>query len=220
MQLKIFHFFQITSLLASIFFAKGLGYFKLKAFIPLLALTCFIEIVATNAENFGLGSNFFLYNYYLLLSQPFFFYLFFKMLDIKGRFANIFKLICLFCIVLIYINYFFVQGTLKFNFYNYIFISIINIICSILVILKTTFVDEFKIGKEDFGVPYLIICSAILFFYLGTVSILGLQSFILNNKIEIFGKSLYRFFMPIFNTLLYSAYSFSFYKCHQQSKKY
>ena len=73
MEFHYHEYFQVISLLAAIIFYKGLAHYKLTAFIPLLLIACVVEFLGVNSEYFGWKSNYFIYNFYLLLTPPFYF---------------------------------------------------------------------------------------------------------------------------------------------------
>lgn len=209
-------FCQLLSLLIAIFCYKRLRMFSLQAFIPLLLITCSIEILASCNEMFGWKSNYFLYNWYLLLSPPFYLYLFYKMLDLQGTAGFVFAVIALLAVLLVFLNYFFVQGNSIFNNYSFLFIEIINIVFCCIILFKMALIDE--PGPEPlFQLPYFWISLSLLLFSLGAVVVLGMQEYIAKNKIEIEGKPLYRFIMPALNMVLYLGYSYAFLLCRKKN---
>lgn len=214
-----YHWCQLLSLFVAIYCYKGLGKFSLQAIIPLLLITCCIELLASNNELFGWKSNYFLYNWYLLLSPPFYLYLFYKMLDLEGTAGIIFAVIALLAALLVFLNYFFLQGNRVFNNYSFLFIEIINIVFCCIILFKMALIDE--PGPEPlFRLPYFWISLSLLLFSLGAVVVLGMQEYIAKNKIEIEGKPLYRFIMPALNMVLYLGYSYAFLLCRKKNNNF
>ncbi len=85
MHIAWFEYFQILSLITAIYCWKGLKSCSLLAFIPLLVIVNATELIADNYRAFGWSSNYRIYNLYLLLSTPFFFYLAGKMLFLTRK---------------------------------------------------------------------------------------------------------------------------------------
>ena len=90
MHIAWYEFFQILSLIPAIYCRKGLKSCSLLAFIPLLVIVKSTELIAGNFRAFGWCSNYFIYNLYLLVSTPFFFYLAGKMLFLNREGSGLF----------------------------------------------------------------------------------------------------------------------------------
>jgi hypothetical protein len=209
MHLRYFHYFQLLSLLLSIICYRRLKHARLQAFVPLLAITCIIEMLAAIQK---LTPNYFLYNYYLLLTPPLYFLLFYRMLGMHGKTKWLLNSTSVLIILLIVLNYLFLQGKARFNNYSLILLSLVYIFYSSLTILKTNLLDNESINNNKAQV-YFIICGSTLLFNLGMLTILGLQTFITSNKLQAYGMSLSRYLMPILNVVLYSGYSIAFILC-------
>jgi hypothetical protein len=219
MEIHYHQYFQIISLLAAIAFYRGLIHFKLAAFIPLLLIVCIIEFLGVNNEYFGWKSNYFIYNYYLLLSPPFYFIVFYQMFRLKGKSRYILVGISILIEILVLLNYFFFQGSSRFNNQSMVFLSIMYIFITCLIILKINLLDEDERVQSKANEIYFIILSSTLLFNLGSLIVMGLQTFISANKIEMRGVTLYRFIMPKLNVIVYGAYAYAFYLCHKLNRK-
>lgn len=217
MHIDWFEYFQITSLAVAIYCRRGLKACSLLAFIPLLVIANITELVGTNFHAFGWTSNYIVYNVYLLLSTPFLFYLAGKMLFLSKRESVIFFTVCFLCLLLIVINFIYIQGETQFNTYSLGLVEILMIIFSGLCLVRLTVFDqeEMNFMKE----PYFWINSLNLMFGLITLVLLGLQSYILVNHIEIANKKLYAAILPTVNAVVYGGYSYAFILCKTQKAR-
>lgn len=210
-----YHWFQLLSLAAAIICYRGLTRFSLVPFIPLLLVTCIIELMGSNMKFFGWTSNYFIYNMYLLLTPPLYLLLFHSMLRMNQKVKPIFTIIAALCILVILLNYFFVQGTDKFNSFSFLFIEIMNIVFCCLVLFRMALVAT--PAKENiYTHPYFWISLSLLLFSLGAVMVLGMQEYIARNNIQLDGKNIYRTIMPLLNILLYLGYAYAFYLCRKK----
>jgi hypothetical protein len=209
-----FEYFELLALIIAIYCWKGLKACSLIAFIPLLVIVNVSEIVAENYLHFGWTSNYRVYNIYMLLSTPFFFYLAGKMLFLTRKEAVIYFIVCILCMILICINYGFIQGPIAFNSYSMGLVEIMIIVFSGLCLVRLTVFDqkEMNFMRE----PYFWINSLNLLAGLITLVVLGLQSYILINKIEIANKTLYHAILPAVNAIVYAGYSYAFILCRTQ----
>ena len=214
MHIAWFEYFQILSLITAIYCWKGLKSCSLLAFIPLLVIVNATELIADNYRVFGWTSNYRIYNLYLLLSTPFFFYLAGKMLFLTRKESIIFFIVCILCMVLICINFGFIQGPIQFNSYSLGLIDILIIVFSSLCLVRLTMFDQEELNfmRE----PYFWINSLNLLSSLVTLVVLGLQSYILINKIEIANKTLYHAILPAVSAIVYGGYSYAFTLCRTQ----
>ena len=214
MQISWFEYFQILSLFTAIYCWRGLKACSLLAFIPLLVIVNAAELIAENYLLFGWSSNYRVYNVYLLLSTPFFFYLAGKMLFLTRRETVVFVIVCFLCMMLLCINFGFIQGPMLFNSYSLGLVDIMMIIFSSLCLVRLAVFDQNELNflRE----PYFWINSLNLLFCLITLVVLGLQSYILINKIEIANKTLYHAILPIVNAIVYGGYSYAFILCRTQ----
>ena len=217
MHIDWYEYFQIISLGVAIYCHRGLKTCGLGAFVPLLVLVNITELVGKNFQAFGWTSNYRVYNVYLLASTPFFFYLAGKMLFLSRRESIIYYTVCFLCLLLIFINFSYIQGQNRFNTYSLGLVAILMIVFSGLCLVRLTVFDqeEMNFMKE----PYFWINSLNLMFYLITLVLLGLQSYILVNHIEIANKSLYSAILPPVNAILYAGYSYAFILCRTQKTR-
>jgi hypothetical protein len=91
------------------------------------------------------------------------------------------------------------------------------IVFSGLCLVRLTVFDqeELNFTKE----PYFWINSLNLMFNLITLVLLGLQSYILVNKIEIADKALYYAILPTVNAIVYAGYTYAFILCRTQKTR-
>ncbi len=196
---------------------KGLKACSLLAFIPLLVVANLTELIGINYRAFGWSSNYRIYNIYLLVSTPFFFYLAGKMLFLTKKEAIIYYIVCSLCMLLVVANFIFIQGQTQFNSYSLGLIDIMLIVFSGLCLVRLTVLDQKELNfmRE----PYFWINSLNLLFGLITLVILSLQSYILINHIEIANKSLYYAILPAVNAIVYAGYSYAFILCRTEKTR-
>ena len=217
MHIAWYEYFQIISLCVAIYCRRGLKACSLLAFIPLLIVVNITELTAMNFRAFGLTSNYFMYNLYLLISTPFLFYLAGKMLFLTKREAIVYYFVCLLCLFLAFVNFGFIQGNQVFNSYSLGLIECMMIVFSGLCLVRLTVLDQEELNfmKE----PYFWINSLNLLFGLITLVVLGLKSYILINHIEIAHRPLYLAILPAVNAIVYAGYSYAFILCRTQKTR-
>lgn len=212
-----YQYWQLACLLVAVVCISGLRRFSIAAFIPLLIIINAVEITGDNFRLFGLQNNYFIYNLYLIFSTPLTLYLYQRMLHLNGYPLQVFRAIALLCMLIILLNYFFLQGEYLFNTNALVLIMILNIIFSCLVLFRLSLHDAKQ--TQLYREPYFWINAANLLFSLLTLVLLGLQQYIRSHHIEIENKSLYRSIMPAANIILYTVYSYAFLLCQIQKTR-
>jgi len=217
MQIGWYEYFQLFCLFVAVYCWRGLKICSLLAFLPLLIVVNITELTALNYQHFGLPSNYSIYNLYLLVSTPFFFYLSGKMLFLSRKESVVFNVVCILCLLLVFVNYGFIQGRTRFNTYSLVLIEIMNIIFAGLGLVRLTVFDQKEMNflKE----PYFWINALNLLFGLITLVVLGLQEYILINHIEIAHKTLYYAILPAVNAIVYAGYSYAFILCRMRKTR-
>ncbi|MDP4214077.1 MAG: hypothetical protein Q8926_15785 [Bacteroidota bacterium] len=217
MHIAWYEYFQIICLCMAIYCRKGLKACSLLAFIPLMVVVNIAELTGMNFRAFGWTSNYLIYNLYLLVSTPFFFFLAGKMLFLTKKESIIYYIVCVLSLILILVNFMYFQGSKQFNTYSLGLIEVMMIVFSGLCLLRLTVLDQEELNfmKE----PYFWINSLNLLFGLITVVVLSLQSYILINQIEIAYKPLYYAIMPAVNAIVYTGYSYAFLLCRTQKTR-
>jgi uncharacterized membrane protein len=119
--------------------------------------------------------------------------------------------------LLIFINFWYIQGENLFNTYSLGLVEMLMIVFSGLCLVRLTVFDqeEMNFMKE----PYFWINSLNLLFGLITLVLLGLHSYILVNHIEIANKMLYQAILPTVNAVVYGGYSYAFILCRTQKTR-
>lgn len=216
MHIAWFEYFQIASLLTALYCYQGLRACSLLAFIPLLFIVNITELSGINYSMLGLP-NYSIYNLYLLASTPFYFYIAGKMLFLTGRETIVFHTVCVLCLILVCVNFFFVQGQSRFNSYSFVLIEIMMIVFSSLSLVRLTLLDQRELNfiRE----PFFWINTVNLLFGLIALVVLGLQEYILTNHIEINNKTLYHGILPSLNAIVYAGYSYAFILCRKQKTR-
>ncbi|MBW4890393.1 hypothetical protein KXQ82_11720 [Mucilaginibacter sp. HMF5004] len=183
----------------------------MKPFLLLLIIVCATEIIGANVQWFNVKKNYLIYNVYLLLSMPVYFWIFMNMLDFKGYIKTIYLIVVTLVMCFLAINFLFLQGPKEFNVYSLIMVEFIKGILALMIITKLFREDNYEIGISKN--PYFWIGGATLIFSVCAIVLFGLQRFIVLNKIQIEGKSIYRVIVPLINVILYSSYCYAFYLC-------
>lgn len=215
--LNYFQYFQFLAFIAALFFYKGLKTYRVNIFILILTLVCAIEFISSNRPFFNLKTNYLIYNLYLLISTPLYFYLFYLLLNIKVKYRWIY-ITAAFIISLVFLmDFLFFEGPQNINTLSIIFQQFVFILLSCFLLFKMAVSRQFFVLHRH---PYFWIASGILIFSLGTLVVLGMNQFIRLNKITLANKSLYNTIMPVLNVLLYSSYIYAFYLCRQMRKSY
>jgi hypothetical protein len=217
MHIAWFSYFQLLSLCMAIYCWKGLKAGSLLAFIPLLIIVNITELTGSNYQAFGWTSNYFVYNLYMLFSTPFFFYLGSKMLFLTKKETLIYWIVCSLCMLLLIVNYGFIQGRSRFDTFSMGLFEIMMIVFSGLCLMRLAVLDREEVNfmKE----PYFWINSVNLLGGLITLVVLGLQSYILENHLEIAHQHLYVAILPVVNAVVYSGYSYAFILCRMQKTR-
>jgi hypothetical protein len=210
-------YFELLSLLFAIIFYSKLLLFRLKPFLLLLIVICITEACGANMRLFNLHRNYFMYNIYYVISMPIHFWIFINMLDYKGRVKTGYILIAALVMCFLIVNVFFLHNIQEFNVYSIVMVEFIKGVLSLMVITMILKEDEseMSIGNN----PYFWIAGATLIFSVSAVILFGLQKFIVTNKIQINGKSIYRIIIPLVNVVLYSSYCYAFYLCRKLTRK-
>lgn len=217
MHIAWFEYFQFACLLTAIYCYRGLRACSLLAFIPLLVIVNITEFIGTNYRMMGWRFNYPVYNIYLLVSTPFYFYIAGKMLFLTGKETIVFYTVCVLCLILIGVNFSFIQGQAHFNTYSFVLIEILMIVFSCLSLVRLTLLDQkdLRFIKE----PFFWINTVNLLFGLITLVVLGLQEYIVTNQIKIDNKTLYNAILPSVNAIVYAGYSYAFILCRIQKTR-
>lgn len=217
MQTSFFHYVQLLSFITAVFCYKGLRFFKITAFIPLLFMVCLTESAALKVKILGWTQNYPIYNYFLLISTALNLYLIDKMLDLNGFSKIIYCIITGLSMLFLMLNFVYLQGSDIFNTYSFILSMFVVSVLSVLVLLKL-FNDEQSCIILHFH-PYFWISASTLFFSAAALIVLGLQQFILAEKLLIGKVTIYRAIMPILNVVMYLSYTYAFILCRRLANK-
>jgi len=209
-------YFQILSLLLAIACCKGLSKFRLWGLIPLLTIVCITEFIGANRIYFGWKNNYLLYNCYLVLTFPIIMYIFFRMLQYRGKAKKIFwgAILLTFFFLL---SLFFEEGPYNFNEHILIVTEFASVILPLLVLIMLFKEDDFSIMLYNH--PYFWISGATMIFSISTLVILGLKEYIKSHNAQIDGQILYKVLIPMLNIVLYVSYSYACWLCYKIASK-
>jgi len=212
-------YFQVISLIASIFFYlqtqkrnKMLLYF-----IPFLFLTVIVEFIGGLYLSKGLR-NYWMYNVFTTIEFVFYSLLFYTNFK-KILFKKLIIIFIPFFIAFIILNMLFVQGINKtFNTYTFLLGSFFIVIFCCCFFYESVLPD--KIDQQLSKQPFFWICSGLLIFYLGSVIINALFEYLRNNDLQAEGIRIYGIINNSLNVILYSSFSIAFYLCRDHKKTY
>lgn len=216
MQLEIHHYVQIISLVAVIYYWRSLRPNNLEGFLLIIPISLATELIGKYVRSIGWPNNYAVYNIYLMLTTPCWMYVFGRMLDLKGRAAQVYIALSVLIVALVVGNYFFFQGSKVFNNYSIILLMLASIAFSALNLFRLAFISDLRLPLTR--QPLFWINAVVLLFAMVSIVVFGLQQYIVANKIQILNKTVYRAIMPTVNVILYLIYTYAFYLCHQKTK--
>lgn len=214
MKLHLYQYAELLSLLLAIICCGGLRHYRISLFIPLLVIVNLIEIMGTNYRLLGWPPwlpNYSIYNFNLLLETPLRLVLMGKMLQLKSNERHTFTGIIFFCMLAILLNYLFLQGPVIFNTLSLMLIQTVTIVLASFTLLRLALRED--VSTQLWNDPYFWINAGYLLFSLVTLLLLGLQPYLIAQKVTLWGTSLYKAIMPLPNIILYSCYAYSFILC-------
>ncbi len=208
MNIGYWQFFEYLSLIMSLVYYKGLKAYSLQLMVPFLIYICCSETVAAYYVELGMPTARGFVNVYHYISAAFFFVLFRKMIRPKGRPDLVYKAVAILSML------FFLYDLLDSDIYQLNSSTVIisftqQVILSLLLVFKLSFDETRKMSLVQ--EPYFWIAAGVLIFSLVTIVTMGLQTYIYENRIRIFGKSAYMVIIPVACVVLYSCYAYAFY---------
>ena len=217
MHIAWFEYSQFFCLLVAIYFYPAIKKRGLGGFLPFLILVNVAEFLAQNKQWFGLTDNYIFFNIYLVVATPFYFFVAGKMLFLTGKERMVFYLVCFLSLLLVLLNFLFMQGLFAFNTYSIVLIESMTIVFSSLSLVRLTVLEsrELNFAQE----PYFWINAVNLMSGLIILVVLGLMDYIRNNHVEIASKTLYSFLMPLVAFIQYLGYSYAFILCRTQKTR-
>lgn len=218
MHLSYYQYFEMFSLLMALACRRGLNYFGLGILLPILVLDNVTETLGNNYTLFfDLSRNHVIFNVYILISTPLFFYLFASMLGGNMAERRRLRWIALAVEILLLFNFGFVQGWKDFNTFSSLLVSFTWIILSCIVLARLTMrMDDESSLLHD---PSFWINSLILLFNLVSLLILGMYKYIVTNHLGISNQNLYLAIMPAANAVYYAGLGGAFLLCQLQKNK-
>ncbi len=216
MQHSLDYYFQIISLIFSIFYYVKKRNKILLYFIPFLFLTVSVEsysIYGKFSPAFGKMS---MYN--IFTTFEFIFYSFLFNLNFKKEYFKKLSIIFIpFFILCVSINLSFIQGLNKtFHSYTFLLGSFFMVVFCCCYFYESVLPD--KIDQQLSKQPFFWICSGLLIFYLGSVIINALFEYLSSNDLQIEGRRIYNNINRTLNVILYSSFCIAFYLCPDHKK--
>ncbi len=215
MQIFFDFFFELTSLLASIFFYIQKRNKIPLYFIPFLFTTVTVELIGGWYRAKGV-SNYAMFNVFTTLEFVFYSFLFFRHFKQK-----VFKQVILFFVPLfiisVILNILFIQGFNKtFNSYTFLLGSFFIVIFCCCYFYESVLPEniDLQLAKQ----PFFWITSGLLIFYLGSVIINALFEYLRSNDLQAEGIRIYGIINHSLNVILYSSFCVAFYLCQNNRK--
>jgi hypothetical protein len=215
MQFSIDFYFEVISLLSSIFFYSQKRNKIILYFIPFLLATVFTESIGIIYVSKG-KQNYSMYNIFTTLEFLFYTYLFHAYLKtvLFKKFARIFFPAFL---ILVILNMLFVQGLGNtFNTNTFLVGSFFIVIFCCCYFYEAVLPEniDLQISRQ----PFFWISSGLLIFYLGSLIINSLFVYLRSNDLQNEGIKIYGFINHSLNVILYSSFCVAFYLCPNNKK--
>jgi hypothetical protein len=214
-QVWIDFYFEILSLLSSIFFYIKKRNNLLLYFIPFLFLTVIIEYIGGWFLSQGVR-NYWIFNVFTTIEfifYSFLFYLHFRKKSLKK--IVIVTMLVFICAVII--NLLFIQGFTKtFHTYTFLLGSFFIVVFCCFFFYESVLPD--KIDQQLSKQPFFWICSGLLIYYLGSVIINALFEYLRNNDLGAEGRRIYGTINHTLNVILYSSFCIAFFLCRNNKK--
>src|SRR5690606_23817511 len=138
--------------------------------------------------------NYFVINFYFLLTTPLFLYAFYQQLQMTPRQQRSYKSVSLIIMAGFLYNILLGEGFNNLNILTIIMQQFINVLLSCMLLFNMAVRDDYFLLSRE---PMFWISAGILIFSLGTLVSLGMSQFIRMNQITINNKNLYRITMPV-----------------------
>lgn len=209
-------YFEVMSLVISIFLYKDLKTTKMVYFIPFLLLTVTVEFIGYLSVLYNVGNkNYRIYNLFNLVEFLFYAYLFyynFKISILKKFVIAFIPLLIAFSLF----NYLFLQGIDHFHTYTLLFGSFFMVFFCCCYFYEWVLPEQ--ISQNLLKQSFFWICVGLLLFYLGSVIINALFEYLRSSDMIQEGKKIYTFINKSLNIVLYTSFSISFILCRNNKK--
>lgn len=211
------HYFQIASVLSGLCFFRWVRYQRMQYFLLLCLVGTILDITSYQFVLLGYPSNYFVLNYYPMLSMPIVFMAYYPHLSLSRRNKFIYLLVGITATLAGAMNYLFWEGPTNLNIFSQIFYHFFCILLCCTQLFKMAMRDDYFTFS---GEPVFWVSAGILIFALGALVVMGMSQFIRINQLTIHNKTLYRIIMPILNVILYSSFTYAFILCRLKRKSY
>ena len=215
MQFSFDYYFEVISLLASIFFYTQKRNKIILYFIPFLLAPVLIETIGIISGAQG-KPNYLMYN--IFTTVEFLFYTFLFTIFLKTIFfKKIARIFFPSFLILVILNMLFLQGPgITFNTYTFLVGSFFIVIFCCCYFYEAVLPEniDLQISRQ----PFFWISSGLLIFYLGSVIINSLFEYLRNNDLQNEGTKIYGFINHSLNVILYSSFCVAFYLCPNNKK--
>ena len=209
-------YFEVLSLLISIFLYKDLKTTKMVYFIQFLLLTVIAESIGYLSVLYNVGNkNYRIYNIFNLIEFIFYAFLFyynFKIPVLKKIVLVFIPLLLIFSLT----NYIFLQGPEHFHTYTLLFGSFFMVFFCCCYFYEWVLPEQ--ITQNLLKQSFFWICVGVLLFYLGSVIINALFEYLRSSDMLLEGKKIYTLINKSLNCILYTSFSISFILCRNNRK--
>ncbi|TAF52679.1 MAG: hypothetical protein EAZ62_05715 [Sphingobacteriia bacterium] len=189
---------------------------KLGYFLPFLTLTLCVELVGLIFTLQDI-QNYMIFNIFTTIEFVFYAYMFHRHIESDWIKKIILLFIPLYVLAVI-INLTFIQGTRNFHSYTFLIGSFFIVSFCCLFFYESVLPEHLDtpLTKQ----PFFWVCTGLLLFYLGSVIINALFEYLRSFDMQEEGKRIYGIINQSLNVVLYSAFTFAFLLCRNNSKTY
>jgi hypothetical protein len=128
MRFEWFQIFEWASLIAAVYCRRGLAYFSIGIFIPLLLVVNVFETIGVNHRLFHRHDSYNIYSFYNLAVTPLYLYAFQQMMMAGKTERYLIRFVGVICMLLLLINLFYIQGLYLFNTWSITLTQVMNIV--------------------------------------------------------------------------------------------
>ncbi len=215
MQFSTDFYFEILSLLASIFYFIQKRNKIILYFIPFLFTTVVVEFIGGWYLS-KVIRNYAIYNVFTTVEFVFYSFLFYLNFQ-KPAFKKAVLFLMPFLIIAVVLNMIFVQGfNITFNSYTFLLGSFYIVVFCCCYFYESVLPEN--IDLQLIKQPFFWITSGLLIFYLGSVIINALFEYLRNNDLQAEGIRIYGIINHSLNVILYSSFCVAFYLCPNNRK--
>ena len=213
MQLPVYLYFILFSLVIAVYCYHGLKFSFLKWFIPFLLITLFTELVAVYYKYVLDQPNGWLYNIYIIFQVLFSLYMYWQ-LKMRKPFRQVIAA-CFIIYSLLSLAVYGRDGVQSLNVYMFLTGGFFVVLSGIFFLFNYFSLDN--AGEEINLIPFLWITIGVLSYFSVLSITISLYKYILMYKLAIGGVELYNLVPRLMSIILYSSFAYGFWLCRKKS---